>query len=71
MPRKAKYEDGSRPKGPGIPGLIRNPVKLPPMENIKDQREIPFDSDEDHDNDELLGDELAKIEEKLPCADWT
>lgn len=67
MPRKAEKEriDGL-PVGKGVPaGIIRNPVKLPPMQRIQDGGELPFDSDEDYAVDELLGDELAKVEERL------
>jgi hypothetical protein len=42
-------------------GIIRRPLQLPPMEPIKNA----FDSDEDYEIDELLGDELAKVEEQI------
>lgn len=51
-------------------GIIRRPLRLPPMEPIKSVRELegnpePFDSDEDYEIDERLGDELAKMEEQI------
>lgn len=54
-------------------GLIRRPMKLPEMVPIKDAvatSDEPggydvFDSDEDYLVDELLGDELAKVEEQI------
>lgn len=67
MPRKKEQVDGvdDVPVGRGAPaGIIRNPIHLPPMRNIKDGGP-PFDSDEDYELDELLGDELAKVEEQI------
>jgi hypothetical protein len=65
VPRKAERERiAGTAVGKGTPaGLIRRPIKLPPMVNIKDGP--AFDSDEDYEVDERLGDELAKVEEQI------
>lgn len=61
MPRKPEKREGR-----GAPaGIIRRPIEDPPMRRIQDGGKLPFDSDEDYETDERLGDELAKIEEEI------